>query len=227
MNRARTEQKRTSKGARGLLDLVTTLRGMHKDYGDALDAADLTATLQGPGPFTVFVPKNPSSLRSLFDPVNKTILGRILNYEVVNDNHPLASFPRSFTTLNGLQLSVRQQGGDTWVGDVKITKADILCSNGIIHETDAILVPKSRFEWQITGPDDPVVGCHPSGGIEYRIDYVAENAQLLHILWNKVVLEHWPTTSPPVERTAIDDSPDAPEGKSPKQVRKSNLTVPF
>lgn len=72
----------------------------------------------------------------------------------------------------------------------------------------------SRFIWRIDGPERPTVGCVPDGGVHYRIDYQAENAQILHILWNKVVLEHAPGQFPPVERVAIDDQADAPDGKA-------------
>ena len=74
---------------------------------------------------------------------------------------------------------------------------------------------ESKFYWEIAGLEHPTLGCIPGGGVQYTIRAVtAENARLLHIIWNKVVLEHAPTNFPPVERSAIDDEADAPDGKA-------------
>jgi hypothetical protein len=66
-------------------------------------------------------------------------------------------------------------------------------------------------------------------GVHYWVNYQADNAKLLHILWNKVVLVHAPTQYPPVERVAIDDEADAPDGKaaSRSSLREASWWVSF
>lgn len=87
-------------------------------------------------------------------------------------------------------------------------------------------MPLSKFDWNIAGPDRPQLGCAPppGGGVEYKIEYTAENARLLHIVWNKVVLEHQPGGSAPAERSAIDFEGDSPAGRSPSLANLDDAT---
>ena len=61
----------------------------------AINAAELTETLEGPGPFTVFAPTNaafaklkPGTVEMLVKPENKQALTDILTYHVVPGNMP-------------------------------------------------------------------------------------------------------------------------------------------
>ena len=47
----------------------------------------------------------------------------------------------SVKTLNGQSLQVRTSGGTVRVGGAKVTKADVLASNGVIHVIDRVLIP--------------------------------------------------------------------------------------
>src|SRR6186997_1361637 len=73
-------------------DIVDTAvgAGQFKTLAAALKAADLVATLKGPGPFTVFAPTDEAfaklpagTLDNLLKPENKDKLRRILTYHVV------------------------------------------------------------------------------------------------------------------------------------------------
>src|SRR6185503_5954080 len=79
-------------GAQPTKDIVDTAvaAGSFTTLAKALAAADLVATLKGPGPFTVFAPTDeafaklpPATLNNLLKPENKAMLRRVLTYHVV------------------------------------------------------------------------------------------------------------------------------------------------
>jgi len=117
----------------------------------AIQAAGLVDTLEGPGPFTVFAPTNdafaalpPGTLDMLLKPENKDKLKAILLYHV----HPGAGIlakdasTMSLSTADGdKMLAIRVDGGTVMVNDAKVIKADIVCKNGVIHWIDKVLMP--------------------------------------------------------------------------------------
>jgi uncharacterized surface protein with fasciclin (FAS1) repeats len=139
--------------AMGKSDIVDTAvaAGSFKTLAAALTAADLVATLKGPGPFTVFAPTDeafaklpPGTLESLLKPENKSKLQAILTYHVVSgriDSSQLVTMT-SVKTLQGTDLRISKSGGSVMVNDAKVAKADIGCSNGVIHVIDAVLIPQ-------------------------------------------------------------------------------------
>ena len=120
----------------------------------AVQAADLAATLSGPGPFTVFAPTNtafeavPSSaLQSLMQPANQAQLQGVLTFHVVPGVHTAASLRdgQRLTTVNGETLMVTKANGRVMVGNSKgmatVTQADVYASNGVAHVLDTVLMP--------------------------------------------------------------------------------------
>lgn len=115
----------------------------------ALDAANLTDTLNGNGPFTLFAPSNDAfsalpngTLQNLMKPNNKQQLASLLAYHVVKGNFPAARLKSgSMTTMNGqtVQISVTPSG--VMVNNSMVTQADIMASNGVIHVLNAVLMP--------------------------------------------------------------------------------------
>ncbi len=116
----------------------------------ALEATDLTDTLAGDGPFTVFAPTDeafaalPEGVLDdlLADP---EALSEILLYHVVADEllaeDVLAE--SALTTVQGDDISV-DGATATLNGTVAITQTDILASNGVIHVIDAVLIPPAE-----------------------------------------------------------------------------------
>lgn len=116
----------------------------------ALQAADLTDALEGPGPFTVFAPTDeafkklpPGTLEMLLKPENKEKLRAILTYHVVAGEVTAAQVMKlsSVKTLNGQSLTIATDDGAVMVNDAKVVKADIHASNGVIHVIDTVLLP--------------------------------------------------------------------------------------
>ncbi len=115
----------------------------------ALKAADLVATLDGPGPFTVFAPTNAAfaklpagTLESLLKPENKETLKGILLYHVVAGKVTAADVVKltEATTVQGKAVAIGTEGGVTVAG-AKVVTTDIAASNGVIHVIDTVLIP--------------------------------------------------------------------------------------
>jgi len=113
----------------------------------ALDAANLTETMKGNGPFTVFAPTD-AAFEALpagtFDSLlqNKTELTRVLTYHVVAGNYMSAEIAgmSNLTSLEGSTLTIKTDRG-VMVEGANVTTADIECSNGVIHVIDAVMLP--------------------------------------------------------------------------------------
>lgn len=134
-------------------DIVDTAvaAGSFKTLAAALQAAGLIDTLKGPGPFTVFAPTDeafaklpPGTVEDLLKPENKEKLVAILTYHVVPGNVTASQVAKmnSAKTVNGQLLTIRANGGGVMVDNAKVVKADILCSNGVIHVVDSVILPK-------------------------------------------------------------------------------------
>ena len=116
----------------------------------AIKAADLVAALKGPGPFTVFAPTNeafaklpPGTVDDLLKPENKDKLRSILLYHVHSGDTIMAKDVKSMnlSTLNGKDLTVAVNGDTVMINNAKVVKTDIVCSNGVIHWIDTVLMP--------------------------------------------------------------------------------------
>jgi len=134
-------------------DIVDTAiaAGSFNTLAKALTAAGLVDTLKGKGPFTVFAPTDDAfaklpagTLDDLLKPENKEKLKGILTYHVASGKVKAAVVTKRKTikTLNGQQLKITVKDGTVMVDNAKITKADIMCSNGVIHVIDAVVLPK-------------------------------------------------------------------------------------
>lgn len=119
----------------------------------AVQAADLTATLEGTGPFTVFAPTDQAfaklpagTVESLLKPENKEKLRAILTYHVVAGNLDAAQVAKhsSLKTVEGAELKIVVKNGSVMVDNAKVVKADIHASNGIIHVIDAVMLPPNQ-----------------------------------------------------------------------------------
>lgn len=139
-------------------DIVDTAvaAGEFKTLVAAVKAAGLVDTLKGQGPFTVFAPtdkafrklehEKPGIIAMLLKPENKAKLVGILTYHVVSGK-VMASDAMGLKngakvkTLNGEFIKVYNRHG-VRINDAKVLKADIVCSNGVIHVIDTVLLPK-------------------------------------------------------------------------------------
>jgi uncharacterized surface protein with fasciclin (FAS1) repeats len=133
-------------------DIVDTAvaAGSFKTLTAAIQAAGLTDTLKGKGPFTVFAPTDEAfaklpagTVDNLLKPENKEKLVAILTYHVVSGRITAAQVSKmtEAKTLNGKELAIRTDMGHVIINDATVIKADIECSNGVIHVIDTVLIP--------------------------------------------------------------------------------------
>ena len=136
-------------------DIVDTAvaAGSFKTLAAALTAADLVDALKGKGPFTVFAPTDEAfaklpkgTVETLLKPENKDKLVDILTYHVVPAKVPAktAVTLNKADALNKKSIKVAKKNDGLFLNDSKVVKTDIVCSNGIIHVIDAVLLPPSK-----------------------------------------------------------------------------------
>jgi uncharacterized surface protein with fasciclin (FAS1) repeats len=135
-------------------DIVQTAvdAGSFKTLVAAVNAAGLVETLQGPGPFTVFAPTDEAfaklpagTVENLLKPENKSKLVAILTYHVLPGkvmSKDIAGKKTMAESVEGSQIDVDATNG-VKVDNVKVVKADIESSNGVIHVIDTVIMPKS------------------------------------------------------------------------------------
>ena len=135
----------------------------HTTLVAAVKAAGLVDTLQGSGPFTVFAPVNQAfaslpagTVDTLLKPENKPALTKVLTYHVVSGRLDAAALMKAieagkgkatFATVSGGTLTATSSGNTVSVmdesgGTAKVTIADVMQSNGVIHVVDKVLLPK-------------------------------------------------------------------------------------
>lgn len=135
-------------------DIVSTAveAGQFKTLATALTKAGLVETLKGKGPFTVFAPTDAAFAKlpkhviaDLLKPENKEALVGILTYHVAPGNLTSGVLTKrsGLVTVNGQQLDLKVKNGSLFVDKSKVVKADIGCSNGVIHVIDTVMLPSA------------------------------------------------------------------------------------
>src|SRR4029450_3941962 len=135
----------------------------HTTLVAAVKAAGLVDTLQGTGPFTVFAPTNAAfdklpagTVDTLLKPENKATLTKVLTYHVVAGRLSSVDLKKqikagngtaALKTVSGATLWAMLQGNDIVLKDEmgtmsRITQANVLQSNGVIHVVDTVVQPK-------------------------------------------------------------------------------------
>ena len=124
--------------------------GVHTALVAALSQANLVATLQGEGPFTVFAPTDQAftdagiDLSTFDTPEENATLADILLYHVYAGAVPASAVTDGLavTMVNGDKATFAVgTDGSVSVGDATVTSADVQTSNGIIHVIDKVLMP--------------------------------------------------------------------------------------
>ncbi len=134
----------------------------HTTLVAAVKAAGLVDTLKSAGPFTVFAPTNAAfaklpagTVDTLLKPENKGTLTAVLTYHVVPGTMTAAQIAAKakanggklmLKTVQGEQITL-SKGMGGWIvtdakgGTSKITIADVMQKNGVIHVVDTVLMP--------------------------------------------------------------------------------------
>jgi uncharacterized surface protein with fasciclin (FAS1) repeats len=131
----------------------------HKTLANAVKAAGLTETLSGAQPYTLFAPtesafqKLPGGAGGLLAPESKGRLVALLTGHIVPGVVTAADLGRAIdrgkgkaqlATVGGSTLGFSRSGDSIVVtdaagGQARITSADRLASNGVVHSVDGVL----------------------------------------------------------------------------------------
>lgn len=137
------------------VDIITTISndGSFTILVKLLGDAGLTTTLRGPGPFTVFAPTDEAfrklptaTLEALSH--DRSRLRSVLLYHVIAgrlmaaDALKLAGTTRK--TVEGREASMAASGTVPMINNARVTKADIVAKNGVIHGIDAVMMPSDK-----------------------------------------------------------------------------------
>ena len=134
-------------------DIVETAvdAGSFKTLAAALQAANLVETLQGEGPFTVFAPTDEAFAKLPEGTVeallkDKEALTQILLYHVVSGKVTSGEVVKleSAKTVEGEEVMIKVSEGSVYINDSKVTSADVMASNGVIHVIDTVLIPEKK-----------------------------------------------------------------------------------
>ena len=133
-------------------DIVDTAvgAGSFKTLVAAVTAAGLVDTLKSAGPFTVFAPTDEAfaklpagTVEALLKDIPK--LTAVLTYHVVAGKVLAADVVKldgkEAKTVQGGSVKISTTGGVKLNGTSNVVTTDILCTNGVIHVIDGVILP--------------------------------------------------------------------------------------
>ncbi len=176
---------------------VAMSTGVHDSLVAALVKANLVATLQGDGPFTVFAPTDQAfadagiDLDSFTTDEEIAALTDILLYHVYSGAVYAAAVTDGLTVamVNGDDASFTVTDGTVMVGDATVTTADVMASNGVIHVIDKVLMPPAD-EPVIPEGCDFVIGLSDDGMAFDNTDLSIAVGQTVCWIWNDAAMAH-------------------------------------
>jgi transforming growth factor-beta-induced protein len=154
---------------------VATAAGSFGKLAEALKAADLVATLQGEGPFTVFAPTDAAFAKLSAAPTGDA-LKNVLLYHVVSGNVGSADLKEggAAMTASGSPVLFALKAGAK-INDVAISTTNIVAKNGVIHVIDSVLLP----------PTDDIVATALAAGTFTQLAGALTSAGLVSALQGK------------------------------------------
>ncbi|KAK4502869.1 hypothetical protein PRZ48_006295 [Zasmidium cellare] len=148
----------------------------------ALQATNLTDTLDSTPDITVFAPTN-----AAFEDIGSALANltveqatQILGYHVINGSvaySSLLSNGSSVDTLAGPPVNITIEDGEVFVNSARVIAADILVSGGVVHVIDSVLNPNSTLAPN-PDEDEPAVAYSgaSSGAVPYTSGITAPTA---------------------------------------------------
>jgi uncharacterized surface protein with fasciclin (FAS1) repeats len=111
--------------------------------------AELTGTLKGDGPFTLFAPNDKAFAKIPAEELaalmaNETMLSEVLTYHVVPGKVMSANLSDGMVlpTIQGENLTVSMIDNNTiMINNARVILPDVLVKNGVIHFIDTVLIP--------------------------------------------------------------------------------------
>ncbi len=139
-------------------DIMQTLEEMpnFKMFVAAIKNAGLSDSYKGQGPFTVFAPNDDAFSKLPKDKLdammkNKSELMYLVHNHTIHTKYMAAAIKdmKSARSMHSTELRFMPMGDNAlMVEDANVVKADIACSNGVIHEIDKVLMPPTPAEME-------------------------------------------------------------------------------
>jgi len=163
----------------------------------ALQRADLVATLQGNGPFTVFAPTNASfdtfltdnGFSTLEDVPVDVLTQVLLNHVVAGEklaNSLTTGYINSSSTagVDGKALSLFVDSSDgVKINGASVTSADIPASNGVVHVVDQVIGLPSIVDHAVNNPAlSSLVGALTANGNTSFTDILSNSEEKYTVL---------------------------------------------
>ena len=117
-----------------------------------LKAAGLTDILSRKGPFTVFAPTDAAFKKLPAGAVDALLkdsakLKAVLNYHVIPGHVTVRDMKSGdVMTLQGSAMTAVVSESEVQVNRAHVKRTDVVATNGVIHEIDAVIMPKN---WQL------------------------------------------------------------------------------
>ena len=130
-----------------ILDIIANSPD-HNTLEAAVLAAGLDGALSGDGPLTVFAPTDDAfaalptgTVEALLNDI--PLLTAILTYHAVGGQTLSTDLAdgQKIATLNGADVTVTINANGVFINNAKVTVADVLADNGVVHVIDAVLLP--------------------------------------------------------------------------------------
>jgi uncharacterized surface protein with fasciclin (FAS1) repeats len=145
--------RNTSKApAKSLLEAAIAA-GNLSTFVAVLKAAGLNEEVTAQGPVTVFAPTDAAFKKlpaGAYDALLKNAkkLRAVLNYHVISGYWTTRDLKSGeVMTLQGSTLTLAASSADVQVNAARVTQADLLALNGVVHAIDAVILPK---KWQLS-----------------------------------------------------------------------------
>jgi uncharacterized surface protein with fasciclin (FAS1) repeats len=165
----------------------------------ALKASKLDAALSGTGPFTILAPNDAAfaklpngTVESLLKQPEGELKQILLNHVVASKTLLAVDVVKlgEAKTMQGAVLKINTTDGVT-IGGAKVTKTDIVCSNGVIHVIDRVIIPPVEVK---TATPTPTPTPRPSTTITFNADGTITPSTLVYVPVGSVVI--WKNNDP-------------------------------
>lgn len=133
---------------RGDIVSVASTNAKLSSFLNAAQKADLTSTLQGKGPYTVFIPNNAAfarvstaSLNALM--ANQKKLASVLTYHLLPGKLlPAQLTGQTLKTVDGVNVSFKTSHGNLMINNATVLAGPVVTNNGVIYVINSVLMPK-------------------------------------------------------------------------------------
>jgi len=162
--------------------------------GAALKASKLDAALNGNGPFTILAPNDAAfaklpngTVASLLKAPEGELKQILLNHVV--DGKTLLAVDvvkvGEAKTMQGTVVKINNTADGVTIGGAKVTKTDIVCSNGVIHVVDRVILPPVQVK---TATPTPTPTPRPSTTITFNGDWTITPGTTVYVPVGSVVI---------------------------------------